>query len=136
MQAWPKISSLILAQKDTDGDTIWDARESVLLDFDADGAPDQIDGPGPFGDMDGDGVINGRRNGLGICIDDLGCDLCLIVYDPEQADEDGDGVGDACDPDFASADVDACAFVSTKVNLYLLSATASNSIPNDPFLPQ
>ena len=43
------------------------------------------DGGGPPGDVDGDGVPNGSDN-------------CMSVYNPQQYDEDGDGVGDICDP--------------------------------------
>jgi len=39
-------------------------------------------------DADGDGV----EGGIG-----RGCDVCLNVFDPGQADGDGDGLGDACD---------------------------------------
>ena len=39
-------------------------------------------------DADGDGVPGSR-------------DHCPAVYDPDQTDADGDGRGDACDPDFA-----------------------------------
>jgi hypothetical protein len=39
-------------------------------------------------DPDGDGITKDA-------------DLCPYVYDPDQSDADGDGVGDACDPDFA-----------------------------------
>ncbi len=42
---------------------------------------------------------------LAICFDPNGdgeCDLdnCPGVYNPDQADDDGDGVGNACDPDY------------------------------------
>ncbi len=36
--------------------------------------------------------------------DDSGCDNCPGLYNPDQADCDGDGQGDACDPDDADGD--------------------------------
>ena len=49
-------------------------------------------------DADGDGVVGGYRDGWGGCpnrrTDD---DVCPYVPDPDQADRDHDGVGDACD---------------------------------------
>lgn len=46
------------------------------------GGPDALE---PNGDLDGDGVPNAQDN-------------CPSVKNPRQADEDRDGVGDACDP--------------------------------------
>ncbi len=57
-------------------------------DSDLDGAADCLDAcPGdPLDDVDGDGV----------CGD---VDTCPDLHDPDQADLDGDGIGDACDGD-------------------------------------
>lgn len=41
---------------------------------------------GPFGDIDGDGVINNQDN-------------CTLVANASQIDTNGDGIGNACDPD-------------------------------------
>ena len=95
---------------DFDQDTIFDILESTLTDQDGDGSRDQWDGPGPLGDLDGDGFLNGQRNEAGACIDPVACDPCLNVVDepdPEELlqgnriplDSDADGVGDACDLD-------------------------------------
>ena len=46
-----------------------------------------------FPDMDGDGISE---------VDPLRVDVCPGVFDPDQRDFDGDGVGDACDSDMDS----------------------------------
>ena len=82
-------------QEDEDGDGKGDACE--FADADHDGVPDTLDqcpgvpGPAPTGcpspvDTDGDGVV-----------DDV--DNCPGVSNPDQKDSDGDGKGDACDPE-------------------------------------
>jgi len=63
---------------------------------DASGATDCADSTPPESntnwhpDPDGDGVPRG-------------VDHCPQIYDPDQSDADGDGVGDFCDPDFTTA---------------------------------
>ena len=47
---------------------------------------DEVDGPGPNGDLDGDAVINSADN-------------CPSVKSVDLTDTDGDGEGDACDHD-------------------------------------
>lgn len=95
---------------DFDGDGLIDAIESLITDSDGDRAMDQIDGPGPEGDLDGDGFRNGLRNADGVCVDPISCDPCLTTPDPIDLnrstpdlllplDTDGDGRGDVCDLD-------------------------------------
>ena len=99
-----------LSPADYDGDGVIDALESLDIDSDGDRAVDQIDGPGPNGDIDGDGFRNGLRDRDGVCLDPLGCDPCLTTPDPIDPvrsspgapvplDTDADGYGDACDLD-------------------------------------
>jgi FG-GAP-like repeat/Thrombospondin type 3 repeat len=67
-------------------------------DADRDGIPDRID---PCTDTDGDGFGNPGYP-VNICT----LDNCPLLPNPDQADGDGDGVGDACDdcPSFPNAD--------------------------------
>ena len=80
--------------EDLDEDGLWDAVESSIRDDDGDGASDELDGPGPLGDRDGDGVLNGLRDGT-TCIDAAGCDNCFNAPNADQLDTDGDTEGDA-----------------------------------------
>ncbi|HUN80314.1 MAG TPA: thrombospondin type 3 repeat-containing protein, partial [Phycisphaerae bacterium] len=57
-----------------------------------------IRGVGLPGDFDGDGIPDGSDN-------------CPTVYNPDQTDTDGDGIGDCCDPDSPDADGDGIADV-------------------------
>jgi hypothetical protein len=73
-------------------------------DIDGDGVHNFID-PCPYGDMasgdvchrdsDGDGVLDFQPSGAG----NAPLDNCPTIGNPDQADQDGDGVGDLCDPD-------------------------------------
>ena len=73
---------------DSDGDGKDDATEGTG-DHDGDSIPnylDENDEDGPLGDIDGDGVSNIEDN-------------CPEIYNPEQSDNDDDGIGNDCDDD-------------------------------------
>ena len=116
-----------LTPADLDGDGVIDALERADIDVDGDGAPDQLDGPGPLGDLDGDALLNGVRESDGTCVDPVYCDPCPSVRDqldpvrstperPLALDTDADGRGDACDEDDDNDaepdDVDNCRLVA------------------------
>lgn len=83
---------------DDDGDGIWNPCDICnlgddTLDDDGDGVPDACDACPGFDDnldFDEDGVSDG-------------CDNCPFDHNPSQANEDGDALGNACDPDFCLA---------------------------------
>ena len=73
-------------QADSDGDGVGDACEAGALPNipDTPGTPDVPDVPAPGEDSDGDGVLDSEDN-------------CPTTANPDQADSNGDGAGDACE---------------------------------------
>ncbi len=105
---------------DTDGDTLNDGEEvargtiATIWDTDRDGFSDFIEIPLGTNPLDADTDDDGWEDSLDaspldptvITLSDIDQDgvldaedLCPTVADPAQTDTDGDGLGDACDPD-------------------------------------
>lgn len=89
-------------QADADGDGIGDACDD-MPDLDQDGFADD-DEIACGTDPNDDAAVPSDRDADGVC-DDI--DLCADDADPEQADRDDDGVGDACDDSDEDGVVDA-----------------------------
>ncbi len=86
-----------------DGDDVFPASSTEWRDTDGDGTGDNSDD-----DIDGDGLANDDELIVGTSVDDPdtdddgifdGDDCCPTTSNADQADTDGDGVGDACEDD-------------------------------------
>jgi len=107
----PGVCGCGVADTDSDGDGTADCIDLCPTDPDNDADGDGICGDvdicpnDPDNDADGDGICGDVDNcpndpdndadGDGICGD---VDNCPNAYNPDQADADGDGTGDACEP--------------------------------------
>ena len=95
-------------QLDVDGDRVGDACDNCLLvynpgqgdldnDNSGDACDDDVDGDGVLDDGDGSGTAGDapcRGGETGTCDDN-----CPLVFNPDQADANGNGIGDLCDLD-------------------------------------
>lgn len=77
---------------DSDGDTLLDGEDPCPCDPDPSCGGHGTTQP-PSDDIDNDGILNNVDN-------------CPMTPNRDQSDSDGDGVGDACDPDNPTADSD------------------------------
>jgi hypothetical protein len=92
-------------QRDSDGDGIGDACDTmtVIIDFDGDSVPDLLDNcpgtPNPDqADSDMDGVGDACDKDVDQDKFPDGLDNCPNVANPDQLDTNQNGVGDACEP--------------------------------------
>ncbi len=98
----PEVSNSDQADSDTDGigDACDTSESSTACSFRATHSGALGSGLSTAGDADGDDLFDDPLS------DGTVCDNCVGVYNPDQADSDGDGVGDACET--ALSDADTC----------------------------
>ena len=87
------------------------AEAQAQIDFDGDGIHNRSDLAHfvyePRNDGAGSSDVDGDKDGVSNFFD-----KCPTVYDPNQTDTDGDGIGDACDPDSGVAEIYAAITVT------------------------
>ena len=104
-----------LSDLETEGTFLWGNGTAPTKTFWREGEPNDTGGVEDCGGMYTDGDAAGEWNDFDcstvrafVCEDEIdrgaadpgdACDVCPDVYDPDQADKDDDGTGDACEPE-------------------------------------
>jgi hypothetical protein len=82
---------------DEDGDTVFSNRQVFYVCNDKP-RPGEAENVCSWADFDGDGAAEGLYSNL-YAADFKACDNCVNLYNPDQADRNANGVGEACEPD-------------------------------------